>query len=242
MLKDRLILFGVAGLAALATAGWTRQPVAVPVAVPGGIASSFQPPADVELPAPQAFQTTAPLAPAPQVSPVPATSPRYQRPVPVQTASAGSRRMPATYDDRTIKSDEDRPAAAVKQRSKNQSIAIVAGSAAAGAAIGGIAGGGKGAAIGALGGGAAGAVYDRMTAKKRVPAEDDYRYRQASTGADDSEVKEGRSTVERAAIIGGGAAAGAAIGGLAGGGKGAAIGALGGGAAGYIYDRVTKNK
>ena len=50
-----------------------------------------------------------------------------------------------------------------------------------------------------------------------------------------------RSTKERVAIIGGGAAAGAAIGGLAGGGKGAAIGALGGGAAGYIYDRMTKN-
>jgi hypothetical protein len=42
-----------------------------------------------------------------------------------------------------------------------------------------------------------------------------------------------------AAIVGGGAAVGAIIGGLAGHGKGAAIGALSGGAAGLIYDRLT---
>src|SRR5437773_7966676 len=42
-----------------------------------------------------------------------------------------------------------------------------------------------------------------------------------------------------AAIVGGGAGAGAAIGAIAGGGKGAAIGALSGGAAGLVYDRLT---
>ena len=45
-----------------------------------------------------------------------------------------------------------------------------------------------------------------------------------------------------AAIVGGGAGAGAAIGALAGGGKGAGIGALSGGAAGLIYDRLTHRK
>lgn len=45
-----------------------------------------------------------------------------------------------------------------------------------------------------------------------------------------------------AAIVGGSAGAGAAIGALAGGGKGAGIGALAGGAAGLIYDRLTHNK
>jgi hypothetical protein len=45
-----------------------------------------------------------------------------------------------------------------------------------------------------------------------------------------------------AAIVGGSAGAGAAIGALAGGGKGAGIGALAGGAAGLIYDRLTANK
>jgi hypothetical protein len=48
-------------------------------------------------------------------------------------------------------------------RSTGKSVAIVAGSAGAGAAIGALAGGGKGAAIGALTGGAAGLIYDRMT-------------------------------------------------------------------------------
>jgi hypothetical protein len=67
---------------------------------------------------------------------------------------------------RSVESERDieyRPEPVVKQRSTAKSAAIIAGSAAAGAAIGGLAGGGKGAAIGALGGGAAGLVYDRMT-------------------------------------------------------------------------------
>jgi hypothetical protein len=49
------------------------------------------------------------------------------------------------------------------KRSTGKSVAIVAGSAGAGAAIGALAGGGKGAAIGGLAGGAAGFIYDRLT-------------------------------------------------------------------------------
>jgi hypothetical protein len=45
-------------------------------------------------------------------------------------------------------------------------MAIVAGSAGAGADIGALAGGGKGAAIGAASGGVAGFIYDRLTAHK----------------------------------------------------------------------------
>jgi hypothetical protein len=48
-------------------------------------------------------------------------------------------------------------------RSKKHSIEIVAGTAAAGAAIGAIAGGGPGAAIGAISGAGAGFTYDRLT-------------------------------------------------------------------------------
>lgn len=58
------------------------------------------------------------------------------------------------------------PAVAIKGRSTGKSVAIVAGSAGAGAAIGAIAGGGKGAAIGAASGGTAGFIYDRVTTKK----------------------------------------------------------------------------
>ncbi|MEP6714031.1 MAG: hypothetical protein ABJC09_00575 [Terriglobia bacterium] len=48
-------------------------------------------------------------------------------------------------------------------RSKAHSVEIVAGTAAVGAVIGGLAGGGKGAAIGAASGGGAGFAYDRLT-------------------------------------------------------------------------------
>jgi hypothetical protein len=60
------------------------------------------------------------------------------------------------------------PRYVVKRRSKAKSAAIIGGSAAAGAGIGALAGGGKGAGIGAIAGGAAGLIYDRKTHKKVV--------------------------------------------------------------------------
>ena len=56
----------------------------------------------------------------------------------------------------------------VYRRSKKKSLAIVAGSAATGAAIGVLAGGPIGAGIGAIAGGASGFIYDRETHKKVV--------------------------------------------------------------------------
>jgi hypothetical protein len=55
---------------------------------------------------------------------------------------------------------------AKKPRSTGKSVAIVAGTAGVGTAIGALAGGGKGAAIGAISGGGAGYVYDRLTRKR----------------------------------------------------------------------------
>lgn len=59
----------------------------------------------------------------------------------------------------------------VRKRPFSHSAAIVGGSAAGGALIGGLAGGGKGAGIGALAGGGAGLLYDRLTHKKTYVVE-----------------------------------------------------------------------
>jgi hypothetical protein len=221
MLNDKLVLLGVAGLAAAATAGWMRTPQALPASA---TAASFQPPAQESL-----YET--PQAAAPSV--LYATAPVRRFSTAPATPARAVRSAPVAYDDRgtTI----------TKARSKKASAAIIGGSAAAGAAIGGLAGGGKGAIIGAIAGAGAGTVYDRMTYKKQAPATADDTYGYRNTG-NTAGARQGRSTMQSAAIIGGGAAAGAAIGGAAGGGKGAAIGAVTGGAAGYVYDRMTRNR
>ncbi len=83
------------------------------------------------------------------------------RVVAVSTERRTSAFQPATQ------ATTSRQVAAKQGRSTGKSVAIVAGSAGAGAAIGALAGGGKGAGIGAASGGTAGFIYDRMTAKKQ---------------------------------------------------------------------------
>jgi uncharacterized protein YcfJ len=81
------------------------------------------------------------------------------------------------------------------------------------------------------------AAYYRQPAQ-RVAAQPVVERRQSPART----VRRPRSTGKSVAIVAGSAGAGAAIGALAGGGKGAGIGALSGGAAGFIYDRLTRNR
>jgi hypothetical protein len=95
-----------------------------------------------------------------------ATYPRVQPASPLYTAAAPRRavRRVSAEPEYANRSDLNRPY--VRPRSTKKSIAITAGSAGVGAAIGALAGGGRGAAIGALAGGGAGFIYDRLTHRR----------------------------------------------------------------------------
>ena len=81
-------------------------------------------------------------------------------PVVVQQEYSGPRRV---YQEQEYYTDSRGHR---RGRTKTHSVEIVAGTAAAGAVIGALAGGGKGAAIGGASGAGAGFVYDRLTHNK----------------------------------------------------------------------------
>ncbi|MBI1896828.1 MAG: hypothetical protein HYS04_09895 [Acidobacteria bacterium] len=259
MNKERLVTFALGAVSALAAAGWIGVSRSQPA--PQIMPAAFQLPADAEMPVAAGVQSAVYSdRAAPSRSRVRRTftgtsedrpagsAPSAERPRLKQRRGIADRESQAERQSQTASGSDQGTYRDVttKERSTGKSVAIVAGSAAAGAAIGAAAGGGKGAAIGALAGGAGGYVYDRMTRRKHEePENTTYRgsdsNRTSNASISDDPVSSGRDNLRTLGTVAAGAAGGAAIGGLAGGGKGAAIGAIAGGAGGYVYDRV-KNK
>jgi hypothetical protein len=168
-LKTGAIIGGFALLAAIAIAGWTRKPAPEPAyaaAAPYAQPAFYNSPAGGQPAEIDANRPSPVVAPANPSGVVAANNPCAE-PVRYSTNERGVHMVDRTADRGVTSTRSNYVARPVRRkRSTGKSVAIVAGSAGAGAAIGALAGGGKGAGIGALSGGAAGFIYDRLTHNK----------------------------------------------------------------------------
>jgi uncharacterized protein YcfJ len=156
-MQQAMIIAGFALLAILAVAGWTRTPDSASMAPNNFAVQATGTPIGYDVNGRPVY------APAQQqdcVEPLAVQSAAY---APAEYAAPRYRTSSRPRVVRQVVETERAPVVVRKNRSTKKSVAIVAGSAGAGAAIGALAGGGKGAAIGALTGGAGGFIYDRLT-------------------------------------------------------------------------------
>jgi len=170
-LKRTLVIGGVSMIAVVGLIGWTRHDEAVAPAT-----TSYTAPYTAPLgnPEPVSRDPNAPVVYGPSPfgseavtgAPAPAPAPAY-------SASMAPAYGPEPVPYRRYYRDSRgrRRYVVVRRRPFSHSAAIVGGSAAGGALIGALAGGGKGAAIGALAGGGGGLIYDRLTHKKTLVVE-----------------------------------------------------------------------
>ena len=155
--KPGLVVLTGLGLAALGGAAALSQHHSQPANATYYPVQASAAPAVPAVPAVSAVSPFGYSRPAPGVQAVPEQAPATVTPVRTYRARRVRRHYYTRHHSYVV----------VHRRSRKHSLEIIGGSAAGGALIGALAGGGKGAAIGALAGGGAGFAYDRLTRKKR---------------------------------------------------------------------------